>query len=90
MSQILKKGSKGEGVSHLHIELLALGYEICDNEINPKLFGEETLKAVSSFQTKNLDKQGHPLIISGVVGSKTWWSLLHANSLFISKTIDNN
>lgn len=63
----LRKGSKGENVSHLQ-ELLNVAYP--DNQIKVDgIFGSGTLAAVKAFQKDN------GLTVDGIVGAKTWAAL---------------
>src|SRR6266481_2683365 len=39
------------------------------------IFGPQTLAAVKLFQSRNLDRSGHPLVVDGIVGPATWASL---------------
>ena len=68
----LRKGAKGDDVVALQKFLLEAGEEL------PKYgadgdFGNETLKAVKSYQKK------HGLVVDGIVGPKTWTALVGNN-----------
>lgn len=60
-TQILKKGSRGEGVMWLQYELNESGYGLTIDGI----FGEKTLNAVIAFQTSS------KILIDGEVGKQT-------------------
>ena len=65
----LRKGAKGDEVTAMQKLLIETGESL------PKYgadgdFGNETLKAVKNYQKK------HGLVVDGIVGPKTWTSLL--------------
>ena len=71
MSAILKKGAKGAEVRELQDLLVKKGFDlVIDGDFGPKTFS-----AVKAFQSQNLDQDGRPLAVDGVVGPLTWWSL---------------
>ncbi|HWP91824.1 MAG TPA: neuraminidase-like domain-containing protein [Thermodesulfobacteriota bacterium] len=61
----LKLNMRGDDVKLLHKELLQLGFEIPDEEINKSFFGKGTRKAVGMFQGQ------HGLETTGVVDEHT-------------------
>lgn len=66
----LKRGIKGADVTYLQQRLVANGY--CVGEIDGD-FGRKTESAVKAYQTE------HGLVVDGIVGAKTWDSLLWSN-----------
>lgn len=66
---VLEQGCKGDTVKALQRMLYAMGYDLGDNPIDGS-FGNNTEKAVIKYQ----DKKG--LVKDGVVGEKTWKSLM--------------
>lgn len=69
----LRKDSYGEDVLYIKNLLLDLGYFSSNiKEIKSSTFGNDTVKAVESFQKKNQDVNGKPLEVDGVVGKLTW------------------
>jgi hypothetical protein len=71
---VLKKGEKGDAVEELQRLLVAAGLPVAvDGD-----FGPQTHNAVRAFQAQHLDVRGRPLVVDGVVGPVTWWSLRHA------------
>lgn len=64
------KGSSGDSVLQLQKILNQNGYSLAEDGI----FGNDTLKAVTDYQTKN------GLAVDGVVGNETWGSLTKANT----------
>ena len=66
---ILSNGSKGSNVKALQILLEGYGFDCGKSGADGK-FGSDTLKAVKQYQKTN------KLDIDGVVGPKTWQSLL--------------
>jgi hypothetical protein len=65
------KGARGKDVRAIQRLLNELGYPVdVDGE-----FGAQTYRAVRAFQSENLDQHGQPLVIDGIVGPLTWWSL---------------
>ncbi|WP_297324636.1 peptidoglycan-binding protein [Nitrosomonas sp.] len=75
MSNPLRKSDQGSEVKELQTLLMEKGY-LTNEEING-VFDQETYRAVRTFQSQNLDKHGQPLVVDGVVGDLTWWSLKH-------------
>jgi hypothetical protein len=67
------KGLRGEDVRLIQTLLNQRGYPV---DVDGK-FGAQTYNAVRAFQSENLDKHGQPLVIDGIVGPITWWSLNH-------------
>lgn len=71
MPRTLRRGDSGPEVVRLQELLRARGYPVTvDGE-----FGDQTRRAVRAFQSQNLDPLGQPLVVDGVVGPLTWWSL---------------
>lgn len=64
--QTLKFGSRGADVTYLQQRLTAKGYGVGSVD---GIFGVKTLEAVKAFQAEN------NLVVDGIVGSKTWYSL---------------
>lgn len=71
MSKLLKKGDRGPEISELQQLLVDHGLQLVVDGV----FGLKTHNAVRAFQTQNLDPDGRPLKVDGVVGPLTWWSL---------------
>jgi len=71
MSRVLKLGNQGDDVRELQALLSDRGYPVAIDGI----FGRETLRGVKAFQSQNLDPNGQPLVVDGIVGPLTWWSL---------------
>lgn len=69
----LKKGNRGQEVATLQKLLARRGYPVATDGI----FGLQTYRAVRAFQAQNLDQHGQPLVIDGIVGPLSWWSLNH-------------
>lgn len=61
MSEILKYGSRGNGVAIMQNQLIAYGFDIVADGI----FGKKTESAVKQFQ------QANGLVVDGIVGRKT-------------------
>lgn len=49
-------------------------------------FDTRTWQAVRAFQAQNLDQHGQPLVVDGVAGPLTWWSLDHPKPLIETPT----
>lgn len=64
--QTLKFGSRGGNVTYLQQRLTAKGYGVGNID---GIFGVKTLEAVKAFQAEN------NLVVDGIVGRKTWYSL---------------
>src|SRR5438046_2558070 len=79
---MLKKGDKGNGVTELQNLLVERGYPVDVNSV----FDLQTYHAVRAFQSQNLDQHGQPLVIDGVVGPLTWWSLTHPKPIVETPT----
>ena len=73
MDNILHKGDEGSAVSQLQQLLSQRGYAAGVDGT----FDSTTWQALRAFQTQNLDQHGQPLVIDGVAGPLTWWSLQH-------------
>jgi hypothetical protein len=71
MSATLKLGAEGKKVRTLQKLLSKQGYRVAVDGV----FGRKTLNAVKAFQSQNLDPNGQPLAVDGIVGPLTWWSL---------------
>lgn len=69
----LRKGDHGTPVSQLQQLLQQRGYAA---DLNGS-FDTKTWQALRAFQTQNLDQHGQPLVVDGMVGPLTWWSLQH-------------
>jgi len=67
---VLKKESKGEYVKLLQSNLIKLGYDLGKWGVDG-IFGTATEKSVKEFQKQN------GLVVDGIVGKKTWGSLLN-------------
>ncbi|HXS04666.1 MAG TPA: peptidoglycan-binding domain-containing protein, partial [Rhodanobacter sp.] len=67
----LHKGDQGTQVRQLQQLLAQRGYVA---DINGA-FDTKTWQALRAFQTQNLDQHGQPLVVDGVAGPLTWWSL---------------
>lgn len=77
MPKTLRKGDEGPEVRSLQELLRERGYGV---EVSG-VFDAQTLRAVRAFQSQNLDQHGQPLVVDGVVGPLTWWSLTHPKPL---------
>jgi len=73
MAKVLKKGDRGIDIEELQKLLVERSYPVDVDGV----FGLQTYRAVRAFQSQNLDQHGQPLVIDGVVGPLTWWSLTH-------------
>ncbi|MGC8792314.1 MAG: peptidoglycan-binding protein [Bryobacteraceae bacterium] len=73
MPRTLRKGDSGPDVAALQQLLADRGYALPATGV----FDAQTLRAVRAFQSQNLDQHGQPLVVDGVVGPLTWWSLTH-------------
>jgi len=75
MFQILRYGSQGPAVGELRSLLGVFGLTppVCDE--NFETFDEELLDDVTHFQQTHSGPDGKPLVVDGIVGSKTWWAL---------------
>lgn len=69
----LRKDDRGAQVRQLQKLLVQRGYAADVNGV----FDTKTWQAARAFQTQNLDQHGQPLVVDGVVGPLTWWSLQH-------------
>jgi len=78
----LRKGDHGPQVSLLQQQLAQRGYAVADSGS----FDAATWRAVRAFQTQNLDQHGQPLVIDGVAGPLTQWSLTHPKPLIDTPT----
>jgi peptidoglycan hydrolase-like protein with peptidoglycan-binding domain len=67
----LRKGDQGSQVRQLQKLLVQRG---CAADVNGT-FDTKTWQATRAFQTQNLDQHGQPLVVDGVAGPLTWWSL---------------
>lgn len=67
----LHKGDQGARVRQLQQLLAQRGYAV---DVNGT-FDTKTWQALRAFQTQNLDQHGQPLVVDGVVGPLSWWSL---------------
>ncbi|MDW8129833.1 MAG: peptidoglycan-binding protein [Bryobacterales bacterium] len=73
MPKTLRRGDSGPEVQRLQGLLAERGYGVTISGV----FDAETQRAVRAFQSANLDPNGQPLLVDGVVGPRTWWSLTH-------------
>lgn len=69
----LRKGDQGSQVRQLQKLLVQRGYAA---DVNGT-FDTRTWQATRAFQAQNLDQHGQPLVVDGVAGPLTWWSLQH-------------
>ena len=67
----LRKGDQGPQVSQLQQLLTRRGYAAPGTGV----FDTRTWQALRAFQIQNLDQHGQPLVVDGVAGPLTWWSL---------------
>jgi hypothetical protein len=70
---ILRKGDQGASVRQLQQLLVERGYAA---DINAT-FDTRTWQALRAYQVQNLDQHGQPLVVDGMAGPLTWWSLQH-------------
>jgi hypothetical protein len=82
MMDALRKGDQGTQVSQLQQWLVQRGYWA---DINGA-FDLKTWQALRAFQTQNLDQHGQPLVVDGVAGPLTWWSLQHPKPFIETST----
>jgi hypothetical protein len=75
----LQKGTQGTEVAELQRLLVQRGYSVAVNGN----YDNETYRAVRAFQTQNLDQHGQPLVVDGIAGQLTWWSLTHPKPVII-------
>lgn len=71
---MLKKNSSGPAVRQLCQDLTALGYYA---GAVTSTFDNDVLKAVKAFQMQNADAVGRPLVVDGIVGDVTAWTIQH-------------
>ena len=69
-------GAWGEDVTTLQKMLNSLGYNLKEDGI----FGVDTKRAVEDFQNTHGDETGAPLMVDGIVGPRTWWSITHVDA----------
>lgn len=67
----LRKNDQGPQVTQLQKLLTQRGYAVDASGT----FDTKTWQAVRAFQAQNLDQHGQPLVVDGVAGPLTWWSL---------------
>jgi len=67
----LRKNDQGPQVLQLQKLLAQRGYAVDASGS----FDTRTWQALRAFQTQNLDQHGQPLVVDGVAGPLTWWSL---------------
>ncbi|HZY34746.1 MAG TPA: CHAP domain-containing protein [Rhodanobacter sp.] len=67
----LHKNDQGPQVRQLQKLLAQRGYAVDASGT----FDTKTWQAVRAFQAQNLDQHGQPLVVDGVVGPLSWWSL---------------
>jgi hypothetical protein len=82
--ETLKKRSTGVKVKELQHLLNKNGF----NLVVDGIFGRKVYNAVKAFQAQNLDKHGRPLLIDGIVGALTWWSLTNTSPIVVTPVID--
>ena len=70
-----RKGDRGRDVRRLQKLLVEKGY-LARSGVDG-IFGSNTHRAVRAFQSQNLDQHGQPLVIDGIAGLLTLWSLTH-------------
>ena len=75
---VVRKGDTGNEVRTLQKLLAQRGYPVEPGGS----FDAPTWRAVRAFQAQNLDQHGQPLVVDGVVGPLSWWSLQHPNPFF--------
>jgi len=73
----IKRGMKGEAVENLQRFLMAAGEKLPRYGADAD-FGSETYVAVRNFQKYHKDEKGKRLAVDGIVGKKTWASLMAA------------
>lgn len=71
--ETLRKGDRGEVVGTLQRLLTLRGFPVAASGV----FDAATVRAVRAFQSQNLDQHGQPLVVDGVAGPLTQWSLEH-------------
>ncbi len=71
----LEQGKHGESVGQIHQLLLERGLDVPQDELNQQMFGPGTDSLVRDFQEQNVDSNGKPLVVDGVVGQQTWLAL---------------
>ncbi len=69
----LRKGAQGAAVTELQQLLVQRGYAAPVTGV----FDTRTWQALRAFQAQNLDQHGQPLVVDGVAGPLTRWSLAH-------------
>lgn len=67
----LRRNDQGPQVKQLQQLLTQRGYSVPVSGS----FDTRTWQAVRAFQAQNLDQHGQPLVVDGVAGPLTWWSL---------------
>ena len=67
----LRRNDQGPPVRQLQKLLAQRGYAVDASGV----FDTKTWQAVRAFQAQNLDQHGQPLVVDGVVGPLSWWSL---------------
>jgi peptidoglycan hydrolase-like protein with peptidoglycan-binding domain len=73
--ETVKSGSRGNGVRLLQEILRGFGYPPYDPGPVDGEFGPLTDAAVRAMQGDFVDFDGNPLVVDGIVGSKTWAAL---------------
>ena len=68
----MRFGDTGPGVSKLGRDLKQLGYFLGSPA---NTFDDALRRAVRAFQMQNVDSQGRPLVVDGVVGPVTEWAI---------------
>lgn len=71
MSQVLRKGDASPDVLKLQTALAGRGFPISPTGT----FDTATHRAVRAFQAQNVDRDGYPLKVDGIVGELTWAAL---------------
>jgi hypothetical protein len=73
----LRRNDQGSSVSRLQRLLTQRGYPVG----TAGTFDPATWRALRAFQAQNLDQHGQPLVVDGMAGPLTWWSLEHPKPL---------
>jgi hypothetical protein len=78
-TRTLIKGMVGQDVRYMKDCLFTMKYYPATiKKITNDVFGNDTYKAVKKFQKNNIDATGAPLKIDGIIGRKTWDSIVNA------------
>lgn len=86
--RILKQGMTGSDVRYVKNLLFELNYYNSSiKEITHNIFGKDTTEAVKNFQEKNYDSSKKKLVVDGIVGKKTWDSLVEVSKIKKDETL---